>query len=143
MMHCTPYPPASQYPNHRSKPIYDYLIANKIADGDLIAKWKKPGYEFLCSLLAISTRSTNFGTNSVCRVPLRDRGGNLSPDVRIGCISCASCDVRGAPIWWNTPTSAQATHATAPPPPAAAAAAAAAPAAAAPPAAPAYSLAYF
>jgi hypothetical protein len=29
----------------RSKPIYDYLIANKIADGDLIAKWKKPGYE--------------------------------------------------------------------------------------------------
>ncbi len=56
--------------------------------------------------MAISTRSTNFGTNSVricipnrfapalryyfsfctqvCRVPLRDRGGNLAPDVRIG-----------------------------------------------------------
>jgi hypothetical protein len=47
-----------------------------------------------------------------------------------GCISCASCDVRGAPIWWNTPTSAQAAHPSAaaqssssaapPPPPAAA-----------------------
>ena len=33
----------------RSKPIYDYLIANKIADGDLIAKWKKPGYECVAS----------------------------------------------------------------------------------------------
>ncbi len=31
----------------------------------------------------------------------------MSPDVKIGCISCASGDgINGGPIWWNTPVSA-------------------------------------
>lgn len=32
---------------------FDYLVREKIADGPLIAKWRKPGYEILCSMLAI------------------------------------------------------------------------------------------
>lgn len=32
---------------------FDYLCREKIADGPLIAKWRKPGYEILCSMLAI------------------------------------------------------------------------------------------
>ncbi len=36
-----------------SRELYDWLVREKIADGALIAKWRKPGYEILCSLLAI------------------------------------------------------------------------------------------
>ena len=36
-----------------SKDLFDYLVREKIADGPLIAKWRKPGYEILCSMLAI------------------------------------------------------------------------------------------
>jgi hypothetical protein len=32
---------------------YDYLVREKVADGALISKWRKPGYEILCSMLAI------------------------------------------------------------------------------------------
>lgn len=46
---------------------YDYLVREKIADGALIAKWRKPGYEILCSMLAIQKGNHNFGTTSLCR----------------------------------------------------------------------------
>ena len=84
---------------------YDYLVREKVADGALIAKWRKPGYENLCSMLAIQKGGTNFGTASICRVPIGSRAGHqvMTPDVKIGCISCASGDgVNGGPIWWNT-----------------------------------------
>lgn len=85
---------------------FDWLVRHKIADGPLIAKWRKPGYEYLCSMLAIQKNDTNFGTASVCRVPIVQRApqNQLSPSVRTGCVSCASQDsVNGGPIWWNTP----------------------------------------
>lgn len=83
-----------------SKELYDYLVKAKICDQNLVAKWRKPGYEFLCSLQAISTKDTNFGTVATCRVPLKNRSPQQwGPSVRTGCISCASCD-KGAPIWW-------------------------------------------
>ena len=44
----------------------------------------------------------NFGTTSMCRVPMRLRQGQsrVSPDVQTGCICCASGDGRfGGPIW--------------------------------------------
>eukprot|EP00339_Tiarina_fusa_P017235 CAMPEP_0117018298 /NCGR_PEP_ID=MMETSP0472-20121206/14172_1 /TAXON_ID=693140 ORGANISM="Tiarina fusus, Strain LIS" /NCGR_SAMPLE_ID=MMETSP0472 /ASSEMBLY_ACC=CAM_ASM_000603 /LENGTH=63 /DNA_ID=CAMNT_0004722915 /DNA_START=316 /DNA_END=504 /DNA_ORIENTATION=- len=51
------------YTYHRiSKQCYDYCLAQKYVDAALIAKWKKPGYERLCS-----------GTTSICRVPYFDR----------------------------------------------------------------------
>ena len=40
---------------------YEYLVREKIADGGLIAKWRKPGYENLCSMLAIQKGDHNFG----------------------------------------------------------------------------------
>jgi bud site selection protein 31 len=84
-----------------SKPLYEYLVRMKIADGPLIAKWRKPGYEYLCSLQAIDTRNTNYGTTSICRVPIHQRPERPTPAQSTGCVSCCSCD-KGAPIWWNT-----------------------------------------
>lgn len=81
-------------------------MREKIADGALIAKWRKPGYELLCSMLAIQKGGHNFKTTSLCRVPLRQRPPQqrATPSVETGCISCASGDGRfGGPIWWNTP----------------------------------------
>lgn len=68
-------------------------MKEKIADGALIAKWRKPGYEFLCSMLAIQKNGHNFGTTSHCRVPLKNRASaqRVTPDVNTGCVSCASC----------------------------------------------------
>ena len=86
--------------------LYDYLVREKIADGALISKWRKQGYENLCSLLAIQRKGHNFGTTSHCRVPIRSRAPaqQMTPYVQTGCISCASCDGKaGNPIWWNTP----------------------------------------
>lgn len=49
--------------------LYEYCIKEGYADKNLIAKWKKQGYENLCCLRCIQTRDTNFGTNCICRVP--------------------------------------------------------------------------
>ena len=87
-----------------SKECYDWLCRMKIADQPLISKWRKPGYEILCSMIAISQQSTNFGTTSICRVPMRQRGGGVMPAVQTGCVSCCSGDgVDGGPIWWCDP----------------------------------------
>jgi hypothetical protein len=56
---------------------FDWLCREKIADGPLIAKWRKPGYEILCSMLAIQKGNHNFGTTSHCRVPLRLRAAQV------------------------------------------------------------------
>ena len=83
-----------------SKQLFDYLVKAKLADQNLIAKWRKPGYEYLCSLQAFNSKYTNFGTVASCRVPLKLRNPQQwGPAVRTGCVSCASCD-KGAPIWW-------------------------------------------
>ena len=47
--------------------LYDWLVREKVADGALIAKWRKPGYEILCSMLAIQRSGHNFGATSHCR----------------------------------------------------------------------------
>lgn len=89
-----------------SKELFDWLVREKIADGAIIAKWRKPGYEILCSMLAIQKGNHNFGTTSLCRVPMKNRTPQqrITPDVQTGCICCASGDGKfGGPIWWNTP----------------------------------------
>jgi len=75
-----------------SKKVYDYCLKNKIADAGLIAKWKKPGYERLCSTYVINPQNYKFGTTSICRVPLKDRGENAktAQDPTTGCLGCAS-----------------------------------------------------
>ena len=97
MRHCpsaapSPGPPCTQF---------EYLSREKIADASLIAKWRKPGYEILCSMLAIQKGNHNFGTTSHCRVPMKQRSSQqrITPDVQSGCISCASGDGRCEGEW--------------------------------------------
>ncbi|XP_034396369.1 protein BUD31 homolog [Cyclopterus lumpus] len=71
-----------------SRELYDYCIKEGYADKNLIAKWKKQGYENLCCLRCIQTRDTNFGTNCICRVP--------KSKLEVGrIIECTHCGCRG------------------------------------------------
>lgn len=83
-----------------SRELYDYCVREKIADANLIAKWKKSGYENLCCLRCIQTRDTNFGTNCICRVPkAKLEEGRV--------VECVHCGCRGCSGWssvWNTQT---------------------------------------
>lgn len=89
-----------------SKQLYDWLLKNKYADANLIAKWKKQGYEKvfsftslsllffkltvhekkkkLCCLRCIQTKETNFNSTCICRVPK----AQLKEDQAIQCVSC-------------------------------------------------------
>ena len=77
-----------------NKELLNYCIDNKIVDGKLIAKWKKPGYEKLCCLLCIQKKNHNFGTTCICRVPKEQlEQGKIIECIHCGCGGCASCDV--------------------------------------------------
>lgn len=76
-----------------SKELYDWLLKQSYADANLIAKWKKQGYEKLCCLRCIQTKETNFSTTCVCRVPKAKLGKDeLIECVHCGCRGCASSD---------------------------------------------------
>jgi bud site selection protein 31 len=84
-----------------SEALLKYLIKEKIADGALLAKWRKPGYDTVCSMAVLTRSNTNFGTVGICRTPLRDRTGQIMPNVQTGCVCCVSgC---GGPVWWDDP----------------------------------------
>ena len=90
-----------------SRELYEFLVREKVVDASLISKWRKPGYEILCSMAAIQRSGTNFGTTSICRVPLAQRGGQIMPSVTTGCVSCVSGDgIDGGPVWWTDPYTA-------------------------------------
>ncbi|KAF9585376.1 hypothetical protein BGW38_002633 [Lunasporangiospora selenospora] len=74
-----------------SKELYEYLLKQGYADGNLIAKWKKAGYEKVCCLRCIQPKDTNFGTTCVCRVP-RDKleEGKVVECIHCGCRGCSS-----------------------------------------------------
>jgi bud site selection protein 31 len=69
------------------KQVYQYCLDQKLVDAALIAKWKKPGYERLCSTYVINPSNYKFGTTSICRVPWFDRNADQKqakdPTVRI------------------------------------------------------------
>lgn len=77
--------------NRISREVYDYCIKNKLVDSALIAKWKKPGYEKLCSTYVINPSNYKFGTVSICRVPRHclAEGASIEDPVT-GCRGCAS-----------------------------------------------------
>ncbi|THH08804.1 hypothetical protein EW145_g2452 [Phellinidium pouzarii] len=52
-----------------SRLLYEWLLKEQYADANLIAKWKKAGYEKLCCIRCIQTRDTNQGSTCICRVP--------------------------------------------------------------------------
>ncbi|KAI5803189.1 G10 protein [Geopyxis carbonaria] len=71
------------------KPLYDWLLKNGYGDANLIAKWKKQGYEKLCCLRCIQAKENNFNATCICRVP-RARLNEES-----SAIQCVSCGCRG------------------------------------------------
>ncbi|GBC07584.1 hypothetical protein RclHR1_07550004 [Rhizophagus clarus] len=76
-----------------SKDVYDYCLKHGYADGNLIAKWKKPGFERLCCLRCIQPKDTNFGTTCICRVPKSKlEEGRIVECVLCGCRGCSSTD---------------------------------------------------
>ncbi|ODV96659.1 hypothetical protein PACTADRAFT_39176 [Pachysolen tannophilus NRRL Y-2460] len=75
-----------------SDELYQYLLKNKYADGQLIAKWKKQGYENLCCLGCIATNEKNHGSTCICRVPKAKLKLKSIQCVTCGCRGCASTD---------------------------------------------------
>lgn len=76
-----------------SAKLYDYLLKHKYADANLIAKWKKPGFEKLCCLRCIQPKDTNFNTTCVCRVPkAKVEEGRVIECIQCGCRGCSSGD---------------------------------------------------
>lgn len=79
-----------------SKKLYEWLLVNRFADKELIAKWKKKGYENLCCLKCIQASETNQGTTCICRVPKasmnEDGEHKHTRCVNCGCRGCASSD---------------------------------------------------
>ncbi|KAJ7981130.1 protein BUD31-like 2 [Quillaja saponaria] len=78
--------------NQISKELYEFCLEQGYADRNLIAKWKKSGYERLCCLRCIQPRDHNFGTTCVCRVPKHPREEKIVECVHCGCKGCASGD---------------------------------------------------
>ena len=66
-----------------TRDLYEFLVREKVVDAALISKWRKPGYELLCSMSAIQKSGTNFGTPSICRVPMAQRGGQIMVRIRL------------------------------------------------------------
>eukprot|EP00026_Physarum_polycephalum_P019024 Phypoly_transcript_20846.p1 GENE.Phypoly_transcript_20846~~Phypoly_transcript_20846.p1 ORF type:complete len:147 (+),score=15.66 Phypoly_transcript_20846:120-560(+) len=76
-----------------SRELYEWCLNEGIADKNLIAKWKKPGYEKVCCLICVQTRDHNFATTCVCRVPkAKLESGKIIECVHCGCKGCASGD---------------------------------------------------
>ena len=76
-----------------SRELYDWCIRQKVIDGNLIAKWKKQGYEKLCCLRCVQAKDTNYGTTCICRVPAKQiQDAIIVECVNCGCHGCASCD---------------------------------------------------
>jgi len=76
-----------------STELYQWLLKQNYADANLIARWKKQGYEKLCCLKCIQTKETNFETTCVCRVPKAKLNKNMVVEcATCGCHGCASSD---------------------------------------------------
>lgn len=78
------------------KQLYDWLLKQKYCNLELIAKWKKKGYEKLCCLNCIMKQNTNFNTTCICRVDkatLEAKNDQRQIEcVTCGCKGCSSQD---------------------------------------------------
>lgn len=76
-----------------SKELYEYLLRQKYVDANLIAKWKKQGYENLCCVRCIIANEHNHQTTCLCRVPKGERKVDIGEGcVACGCLGCSSKD---------------------------------------------------
>lgn len=74
-----------------SRDLYDWCLKQGYADVNLIAKWRKTGYEKLCCLRCVQVKDTDFGTTCVCRVPKEMlEQGRVIQCTHCGCRGCAS-----------------------------------------------------
>lgn len=74
-----------------TKEIYDWCCKMKLVDVALCSKWRKQGYEKLCSTYAINPKNFQFNGVDICRVPkgkLRD--GTIVESRYNGCLGCCS-----------------------------------------------------
>jgi bud site selection protein 31 len=87
-----------------SRELYDFCLREGFADKDLIAKWKKQGYEKLCCLRCVQTKDTNFGTTCICRVPKKkkknsnnstDNNAEEDAEVEDKQVECKHCGCHG------------------------------------------------
>ncbi|KAK5575420.1 hypothetical protein RB653_006553 [Dictyostelium firmibasis] len=70
-----------------SREVYEFCLSEGYADKNLIAKWKKLGYERLCCLKCIQDLSHV----CICRVPPKDLDkGTVLECVSCGCKGCAT-----------------------------------------------------
>ncbi|CAM9018249.1 hypothetical protein WICANDRAFT_77738 [Wickerhamomyces anomalus NRRL Y-366-8] len=79
-----------------SKELYDWCLKNRKIDANLIAKWKKQGYENLCCIKCIQGSENNNGGTCICRVPRatleKHENVKFSECINCGCRGCASTD---------------------------------------------------
>ncbi|CDR45091.1 CYFA0S16e02058g1_1 [Cyberlindnera fabianii] len=79
-----------------SKDLYEWLLKQRYADANLIAKWKKQGYENLCCIKCIQGTENNNGGTCICRVPKATLEKNekftFKECINCGCRGCASSD---------------------------------------------------
>lgn len=76
-----------------SRELYDYLLKQKYVNADLIAKWKKQGYEHLCCVNCIIRKDTNHQSTCICRVPVSELGDRTNDGcVTCGCRGCSSTE---------------------------------------------------
>lgn len=74
-----------------SKEIYDWCGKMKLIDVALCSKWKKQGYEKLCSTFAINPKNFQFNGVDICRVPKQKlRDGTIVESRYNGCLGCCS-----------------------------------------------------
>jgi bud site selection protein 31 len=84
--------------------VYQYCLDQKLVDAGLIAKWKKKGYERLCSTYVINPANYKFGTTSICRVPWFDRSEDhkhvQDPTVCLISVACGvDVDIKNQKRW--------------------------------------------
>lgn len=73
-----------------SPALYRWLLRERMANAELIAFWKKPGYERLCCVNCLATKhAVSPSPACICRVPAEQ----LDPERRGQ--SCSRCGCRG------------------------------------------------
>lgn len=76
-----------------SNDLYQWLLKNRYGDANLIAKWKKQGYENLCCIRCIQTKENIHGAACICRVPKSELKDSKPVEcITCGCRGCASTD---------------------------------------------------
>lgn len=76
-----------------SAKLYQWLLKNRYGDANLIAKWKKQGYENLCCIRCIQAKENIHTSTCICRVPKAQLTDSKPVQcITCGCRGCASTD---------------------------------------------------